>query len=326
MTRTEGFSGQTAIFHLRNWLFHDPSFHTKKKDFLSVMSPSYKKEEISMKTTASFMKMKAEKEKISMLTAYDAPSAKLAEQAGVDLILVGDSLGMVVLGYDSTIPVTEDDMLMHVKAVRRGARETFIVADYPFLSYHISTSKTFAYAQRVMQEAGANAVKVEGAGEVVEIISKLTSAGVPVMGHLGLTPQSVAVLGGYRVQGKDEQSARQLIKDAKAVEAAGAFALVVECVPEPVGALIAEAVNIPVIGIGAGVHTDGQVLVYHDVLGYGDVHVPKFVKAYANLTPLITDALSTYVKEVKNGSFPAQEHQFSMKEEELQALYGGMNS
>ncbi len=279
-----------------------------------------------MNTTAKFMKMKAKKEKITMMTAYDAPSARLVEEAGMDMILVGDSLGMVVLGYDSTIPVTVDDMIMHTKAVRRGAKDTFIVTDLPYLSYHSDLKETFSYAKKLMQEAGANAVKLEGAGEVIETIAKLTSAGVPVMGHLGLTPQSVAVLGGYRVQGKDASGAKQLIEDAKALEAAGVFAIVVECVPEQVGALLAEACQIPIIGIGAGVDTDGQVLVYHDVLGYGDVHIPKFVKSYAKLSPIISDAMKSYVKEVKERSFPAQEHQFSMDEEELKGLYGGESS
>ncbi|NEU31185.1 3-methyl-2-oxobutanoate hydroxymethyltransferase [bacterium LRH843] len=276
-----------------------------------------------MKTTASLLKMKEQNEKITMITAYDAPSARLVEKAGMDLILVGDSLGMVVLGYDSTIPVTEEDMIMHTKAVRRGAQNTFIVADYPFLSYQSDKRETFAYAKRAMQEAGANAVKLEGAGEVVETISKLTAAGVPVMGHLGLTPQSVAVLGGYRVQGKSREAVKQLIRDAKAVEEAGAFAIVVECVPEQVGELLSKNCQIPIIGIGAGVHTDGQVLVYHDILGYGDVHVPKFVKSYANLSPIISDALENYVRDVKDCAFPAAEHQFTMNEEELRGLYGG---
>lgn len=288
--------------------------------------PSFTKGEGKMKTTASFMKMKKNNEKITMMTAYDAPAAKLVEEAGIDMILVGDSLGMVVLGYDSTIPVTEDDMIMHTKAVRRGAKNTYIVTDYPFLSYQTSIEETFAYAKRVMQEAKADAVKVEGAGEVIETIRKLTAAGVPVMGHLGLTPQSVAVLGGYRVQGKTKESAEQLIEDALAVEKAGAFALVVECVPEPVGKLLAQKCSIPIIGIGAGVHTDGQVLVYHDVIGYGDVYVPKFVKQYANVSPTILHALKTYAKEVKEGTFPAPEHQFTMDEDEVIALYGGAQS
>lgn len=277
-----------------------------------------------MKTTAGLRKMKENKEKITMMTAYDAPSGKLVEQAGMDMILVGDSLGMVVLGYDSTIPVTTEDMLLHARAVRRGARDTFIVVDFPFLSYQTDRTEAFRYARRVMQETGANAVKLEGAGEVViELVEQLTAAGVPVMGHLGLTPQSVEVLGGYRVQGKSREAAEQLLADAKALEAAGAFALVVECVPEPVGALLSETCQIPIIGIGAGVQTDGQVLVYHDVLGYGDVHVPKFVKRYAELSPVIEDALKTYVHEVKEGIFPGEEHRFTMREEELAALYGG---
>lgn len=279
-----------------------------------------------MKTTSGLLRMKQKKEKITMMTAYDAPAARLVEEAGMDMILVGDSLGMVVLGYDSTIPVTVDDMIMHTKAVRRGAKDTFVVCDLPFLSYHTDLKETFHYAKRIMQEAGANAVKLEGAGEVVETIAKLTSAGVPVMGHLGLTPQSVAVLGGYRVQGRDASEAKQLIADAKALEAAGVFAIVVECVPEQVGALLAESCQVPIVGIGAGVDTDGQVLVYHDVLGYGDVHVPKFVKSYAQLSPIILEAMKSYVKEVKEREFPAPEHQFTMDEKELKGLYGGESS
>ena len=279
-----------------------------------------------MKTTANFMKMKKEQEKITMLTAYDAPAAKLVEDVGTDMILVGDSLGMVVLGYDSTVPVTLDDMLLHTKAARRGAKNTFIVADMPFLTYHSSIEETFKSAGKLMQEGGANAVKLEGAGDVINTIAKLTAAGVPVMGHLGLTPQSVGVLGGYRVQGKDADAAKALVADAKAIEKAGAFAIVVECVPEQVGAMLSEACEIPIIGIGAGVNTDGQVLVYHDVIGYGSVHVPKFVKSYAQISPMIEKALKTYVDEVKAKNFPSQEHSFSMSEDALQALYGGVSS
>ncbi|GAE25047.1 3-methyl-2-oxobutanoate hydroxymethyltransferase [Halalkalibacter wakoensis JCM 9140] len=278
-----------------------------------------------MKTTANFQKMKQNSEKITMMTAYDAPAARLVEQAGTDMILVGDSLGMVVLGYDSTIPVTVDDMLLHTKAARRGARNTFIVADMPFLSYHANLTETFSYAKRLMQEGGANAVKLEGAGSVINTISKLTEAGVPVVGHLGLTPQAVGVLGGYRVQGKDPESARKLVADAKALEEAGAFAIVVECVPEQVGKMLSEKCNIPIIGIGAGVDTDGQVLVYHDILGYGEVHVPKFAKSYANISPIIEKALKTYVHEVKEKKFPAAEHSFTMTEDALSGLYGGVS-
>ncbi|WP_066151462.1 3-methyl-2-oxobutanoate hydroxymethyltransferase [Halalkalibacter krulwichiae] len=279
-----------------------------------------------MKTTASFFKMKKEKEKITMMTAYDAPAAKHVEDAGTDMILVGDSLGMVVLGYDSTIPVTLDDMVLHTKAARRGAKDTFIVTDMPFLTYHSSIEETFKNASQLMQEAGANAVKLEGAGDVIGTISKLTAAGVPVMGHLGLTPQSVGVLGGYRVQGKDVQSALTLVDDAKALEEAGVFAIVVECVPEQVGKMLSEACNVPIIGIGAGVDTDGQVLVYHDVIGYGNVHVPKFVKSYTKISPMIEDALKMYVTEVKEKRFPAKEHSFTMSEEALRGLYGGVHS
>ena len=276
-----------------------------------------------MKTTADFKKRKKEKEPISMVTAYDAPSAKLAESAGIDAILVGDSLGMVVLGYNSTIPVTIDDMVMHTKAARRGAPNTFVVADLPHLSYHGSIDSTLANVRRLIQEAGADAVKLEGGATVTDEIRALTDAGVPVMGHLGLTPQSVAVMGGYRVQGKDQAGAKALLNDALAVEEAGAFSLVLECVPKEVAALISEQLMIPVIGIGAGPNTDGQVLVYHDLIGYGDVHVPKFVKAYANIGEHIQSALEAYHQEVKQRSFPAEEHSFTVKEEVLAGLYGG---
>ena len=279
-----------------------------------------------MKTTASFLKMKQNNEKITMMTAYDAPAARLVENAGMDMILVGDSLGMVALGYDSTVPVTMDDMILHSKAVRRGAKETFIVVDMPFLTYHSSLDKTFEHAMRLMQEAGANAIKLEGAGEVTQTIKKLTAAGVPVMGHLGLTPQSVGVMGGYKVQGKDSASANVLIEDAKALEEAGVFAIVVECVPKEVGAMLSEACKVPIIGIGAGVQTDGQVLVYHDVLGYGDAHVPKFVKSYASLSPIIEKAMKAYIDDVKQEKFPALEHSFSLSEEEISKLYGGVQS
>lgn len=276
-----------------------------------------------MKTTASFKKMKADGEKIAMLTAYDAPSAKFVEQSGADIILVGDSLGNVVLGYDSTIPVTLEDMILHTKAVRRGAKETFIVTDMPFLTYHGSLSETMTNARRLMQEAGAHAVKLEGNDEIITTIAKLTKAGVPVIGHLGLTPQTVGVVGGYKVQGKDVESANQLLEDAKKVEEAGAFALVLECVPKQISALVAKQLSIPVIGIGAGVETDGQVLVYHDLIGYGGGFVPKFVKKYIDISPLIEDALRQYVKDVKEQAFPEEIHSFTMKEEELDQLYGG---
>ncbi|KON87259.1 3-methyl-2-oxobutanoate hydroxymethyltransferase [Sporosarcina globispora] len=276
-----------------------------------------------MKQTTDFLKMKENEEKIVMLTAYDFPAAKQAEYANVDMILVGDSLGMVVLGYDSTVPVTMEDMIHHGKAVKRGASNTFIVIDMPFMSYHLSTKDTLLNSARLIQETGAHAVKLEGGDEVAEQIRALTKAGIPVVAHLGLTPQSVGVLGGYKVQGKNAEAARKLIEDARECEKAGAFAIVLECVPKQLAKQITEELTIPVIGIGAGKDTDGQVLVYHDVLGYGVERVPKFVKQYENLNSIIGDSLAAYSAEVKNGSFPDDSHSFKMKEEELLSLYGG---
>ncbi len=267
--------------------------------------------------------MKEQGEPITMLTAYDYPSAKLAEEAEVDMILVGDSLGMVVLGYDSTVPVTVEDMIHHTKAVRRGAKETFIVTDMPFMSYHVSLQETMVNARRIVQESGAHALKVEGAGEVISTIQYLTNAGIPVVAHLGLTPQSVGVLGGYKVQGKDAESAKKLIEDAKKCEEAGAIALVLECVPMQLAELISEQLTIPTIGIGAGQKVDGQVLVYHDLISYGVNRVPKFVKQYTFVQEEIVRGISQYVTEVKTGQFPEEKHSFTMKEEECLALYGG---
>ncbi|MGG0261541.1 3-methyl-2-oxobutanoate hydroxymethyltransferase [Bacillus mycoides] len=276
-----------------------------------------------MKTKTDFLKMKEQGEPITMLTAYDYPSAKLAEEAKVDMILVGDSLGMVVLGYDSTVPVTVEDMIHHTKAVRRGAKETFIVTDMPFMSYHVSLQDTMINARRIVQESGAHALKVEGAGEVISTIYYLTNAGIPVVAHLGLTPQSVGVLGGYKVQGKDAESAKKLIEDAKKCEEAGAIALVLECVPMQLAELISEQLTIPTIGIGAGQKVDGQVLVYHDLISYGVNRVPKFVKQYTSVQEEIVRGISQYVTEVKTGQFPEEKHSFTMKEEECLALYGG---
>lgn len=276
-----------------------------------------------MKQTTDFLKMKQNGEKLAMVTAYDFPSAKHAEAAGVDLILVGDSLGMVVLGYDSTIPVTVSDMIHHAKAVKRGAKDTFIVVDMPFMSYHLSTRDTLLHATKIIQETGAHAVKLEGAEDVIEQISALTNAGVPVMAHLGLTPQSVGVLGGYKVQGKNAEAAKKLIKDAKKCEAAGAFALVLECVPKQLAEEVSKQLTIPTIGIGAGIAADGQVLVYHDLITYGVDRVPKFVKQYTHVNDMIIDGIRAYVAEVKLAAFPRDEHSFTMKEEELTALYGG---
>jgi len=276
-----------------------------------------------MKSTKDFLKMKTEGKKIVMITAYDYPSAKQVEQAEADMILVGDSLGNVVLGYDSTIYVTMEDMIHHAKAVKRGACNTFIVVDMPFMSYHLSIRDTLLNGARLIQETGAHAVKVEGADEVLSHIEALVNAGIPVVSHLGLTPQSVGVLGGYSVQGKDAEAARKIVEDAKRCQEAGAFAVLLECVPKQLAEEITSLLSIPTIGIGAGVHTDAQVLVYHDILTYGVGRVPKFVKVYANVDEQMTNGLRAYVNEVRNKLFPTDQHSFTMKEEELKTLYGG---
>lgn len=276
-----------------------------------------------MKSTTDFSKMKAAGEKISMLTAYDFPTAQIAEQAGMDVLLVGDSLGMVVLGYDSTSLVTLDEMIHHGKAVRRGAKDTFVIVDMPFGTYHGSEDQTLQQALKLFQETSANAVKVEGGGEVIRKIGLLTTAGIPVCAHLGLLPQSAGVTGGYKVQGKTATAAKQLIADAKDCEAAGAFMIVVECIPFQLAQEVAQAVSIPVIGIGAGADTDGQVLVFHDMVRYGSHKLPKFVESYADVGKAIEGAMKLYNLAVKDGSFPSESHRFTMKEEELDALYGG---
>ncbi|WP_397537705.1 3-methyl-2-oxobutanoate hydroxymethyltransferase [Rummeliibacillus pycnus] len=277
-----------------------------------------------MKSTTEFLKMKERKEKIVMLTAYDYPSAMLAENAGVDMILVGDSLGMVILGYDSTVKVTLDDMIHHGKATRRGAKDTFIVVDMPFGSYHGDVTDTLKNAVQLFQQTGANALKVEGAGLLIKSIKTLISAGIPIIGHLGLQPQSAEVLGGYRVQGKTAEAAEQLIEDALALEEAGACAIVLECVPHQLAGVVSAKLKIPIIGIGAGQEADGQVLVFHDALGYGNHHVPKFVKTFAEVGKEIEQGIEAYRDEVKKGAFPAPQHQFTMPDEVLGQLYGGI--
>ncbi|MCY7750869.1 3-methyl-2-oxobutanoate hydroxymethyltransferase [Bacillus inaquosorum] len=276
-----------------------------------------------MKTKLDFLKMKESEEPIVMMTAYDYPAAKLAEQAGVDMILVGDSLGMVVLGLDSTVGVTVADMIHHTKAVKRGAPNTFIVTDMPFMSYHLSKEDTLKNAAAIVQESGADALKLEGGEGVFESIRALTLGGIPVVSHLGLTPQSVGVLGGYKVQGKDEQSAKKLIEDSIKCEEAGAMMLVLECVPAELTAKIAEMLSIPVIGIGAGVKADGQVLVYHDIIGHGVERTPKFVKQYTRIDETIETAISGYVHDVRHRDFPEQKHSFQMNQTVLDGLYGG---
>ncbi|WAA13740.1 3-methyl-2-oxobutanoate hydroxymethyltransferase [Fervidibacillus halotolerans] len=274
-----------------------------------------------MKTTKDFLQMKENGEKITMITAYDYPSAKLSEKAGVDLILVGDSLGMVQLGYESTVFVTMDDMVVHTKAVKRGAKNTFIVADMPFATYHTSDETALKNALRLYQEAGAHGVKVEGP-DVMDKIQLFTKTGIPVVAHLGLTPQQIGILGTYKVQGKEWEEAQKLIEDAKKCEENGAFALVLECVPRQLTKKIAKELSIPVIGIGAGVDADGQVLVYHDLIGYGVDRLAKFVKPYGNVQVEIISAIEQYIKDVKSTRFPEERHTYTMKDEIVDRLYG----
>ncbi|GAA0347829.1 3-methyl-2-oxobutanoate hydroxymethyltransferase [Bacillus carboniphilus] len=276
-----------------------------------------------MKSTTDFLKMKQNGEKIAMMTAYDYPTAKLSEAAGLDIILVGDSLGMVVLGYESTVPVTIEDMIHHTKAVKRGAPNTFIVTDMPFMTFHSSLNDTLKNAARLFQETGCHALKLEGAGEVIPKIKALTEAGVPVVAHLGLTPQTAGVLGGYKVQGKTKEAAQKLIEDAKLCEEAGAFALVLECIPHQLAEEVSKQLTIPTIGIGAGPNADGQVLVFHDLVQYGVDRTAKFVKTYENVNNTIQGSIESYIKDVKAGNFPELKHSYTMKEEELTALYGG---
>lgn len=249
-------------------------------------------------------------ERFPMLTAYDSLSANLLDEAGIPLILVGDTLGMVMLGYDSTVPVTMDEMLHHTRAVRRGVTNAMIVGDMPFMSYQGSTEDGMRNAGRFLKEGGANCVKLEGGGRVVDLVGRLTDSGIPVMGHLGLTPQSVNQFGGYRVQGRSDEQAHRIVQDAKDLEAAGVFAVVLECVPTDLAAEVTKSLQVPTIGIGAGPHCDGQVLVFHDFLGITTGHVAKFVKKYADLGPQIRDAASRFAEEVKSGEYPRPEHSY----------------
>jgi 3-methyl-2-oxobutanoate hydroxymethyltransferase len=261
-------------------------------------------------TTSAVLKMKREGEKISMLTAYDYSIAALVDGAGVDMILVGDSLGNVVLGYDSTLPVTMEDMLRHTGAVSRAVKRAMVIGDMPFMSYQVSVEEAVRNAGRFMKEAGAHGVKLEGGQEVAGAVRKITASGIPLVGHLGLTPQSVHQLGGFKVQGKDDAAARKLMEDARALEEAGAFAVVLECVPAKLAGEISKALTIPTIGIGAGVECDGQVLVVNDMLGLFEKFTPKFVKRYAELNTEIRAAVGQYIDDVKGGTFPGKEHSF----------------
>lgn len=261
-------------------------------------------------TTADLRTHKERGERFAMLTAYDALTAQVLDEAGIEVLLVGDSLGMVVLGYDSTVPVTVEEMLHHTRAVARGARHALIVADLPFMSYQAATDDGMRAAGRFLKEGGAHAVKIEGAGPAVDLTARLTRAGVPVMGHLGLTPQSVHQMGGFKVQGRTDEAAAGLVADARALADAGAFGIVVEGVPADVGRRITEAVAVPTIGIGAGPGTDGQVLVISDLLGLTTGRLPRFVKQYADLRGVIGDAAKAFSAEVASGDYPGPEHAY----------------
>jgi len=256
-------------------------------------------------------------EKIVMVTAYDYPSGRLADSAGIDVVLVGDSAAMTVLGHDSTVPATMDDMLVLARAAARGAERPLVVADMPFGSYQVSDEDAVRNAVRFVKEADVDAVKVEGAGPTLSRVRALVGAGVPVMGHIGLTPQSATMLGGYRAQGRTARKAQELVDDGLALEAAGCFSIVLECVPSAVAARVTGALTIPTIGIGAGPDCDGQVLVFHDLLGLYEGRSPRFVKRYADLYTVARDALERYAEEVRRGAFPEEAHTYAMPEEEL---------
>lgn len=274
-------------------------------------------------TIQDLLEMKRLGRKIKMITAYDYTMAVLVDQSPMDMILVGDSLGMVVLGYESTVPVTMEEMIHHTRAVVRGAANTFVVADLPFMSYQVSAEEAIRNAGRLMKEGGADAVKLEGGGSMADTVRAIVSAGIPVMGHLGLTPQTATMLGGLKVQARDAEAARTLLSDARALEKAGAFSLVLEAIPAPLAELVTSELSIPTIGIGAGAGCDGQVLVLHDALGLFQRFVPKFVKRYASLGESVAEALAAYCREVDGGVFPGPEHSFGMKKEELAALLKG---
>lgn len=270
-------------------------------------------------TAPDIMAAKGER-KLTMLTAYDYPTARLVDEAGIDMILVGDSLGMVVLGYDDTIPVTMDEMVHHCRAVTRGVSRALVVGDMPFMSYEAGPEQALASAGRLMKEGGVRAVKLEGGREVAPQTKALVQAGIPVVGHVGLTPQRIAQLGGFKVQGKTAEAARIILEDARALQDAGCFAIILEAVPAPMGRFITQSLAVPTIGIGGGPHCDGQVLVIHDVLGLFERFTPRFVKKYANLAQDVREAVTQYKSEVESGAFPGEEHSFSMDPEEEKKL------
>lgn len=272
-------------------------------------------------TVSTFKKAKENKEKLTMLTAYDYSTARLFDKAGINSILVGDSLGNVILGYEDTLSVTMEDMIHHSAAVARGAKNALVVCDMPFMSYQATVYDAVTNAGRLMKEGRANAVKLEGGEEVCPQIKAITECGIPVVAHLGLTPQSINAFGGYKVQGRDLEAAKKLIDDAVAVEKAGAFALVLECVPTEIATKITEKLTIPTIGIGAGNGCDGQVLVYQDMLGMFSDYTPKFVKQYANVGTIIKDAVTDYINEVNSGAFPDETRSYKASDDVLEKLY-----
>ena len=274
-------------------------------------------------TKVSVLDVKQAKEegrKLTMLTAYDYPLGLMAAESGVDIVLVGDSLGMVVMGLNGTVEVTMEDMIHHIKAVVRGCQGPLIVGDMPFMSYNTSIREAIINAGRLMKEGGCDVVKLEGGVDFAPTVASIVKAGIPVQGHIGLTPQTASALGGFKMQGKDAAAAKQIIDDARALEDAGVFSMILEAVPAPLGKLVAEAVKVPVIGIGAGPDVDGQVLVFHDVVGLFDRFVPKFVKQYTNVRKIIIQALKEYNQEVADGTFPGPEHSFKMPDEALDQL------
>ena len=271
-------------------------------------------------TINDLQKAKDEKRKIVMMTAYDYPFGLMADEAEVDIVLVGDSLGMVVMGLQGTVAVTMENMIHHTQAVMRGCKTCLVVGDMPFMSYNTSIREAIINAGRLMKEAGCDAVKLEGGVHFAATVEAIVKAGIPVQGHIGLTPQTASALGGFRMQGKDAYAAKQILDDAKALDAAGAFSIIIEAVPAPLGKLVSEAVKVPVIGIGAGPDVDGQVLVTHDMIGLFDRFVPKFVKQYTKIRPVILEALKGYKKDVLEVKFPGPEHSFKMPDEALHQL------
>ncbi|HXL05073.1 MAG: 3-methyl-2-oxobutanoate hydroxymethyltransferase [Firmicutes bacterium] len=281
---------------------------------------------MSKKTVLDFLDMKRRGEKITFLTAYDYPLASFAEKAGIDMMLVGDSLGMVVYGLPGTIPVTMDEMIIHSRAVRRGAPNTFVIGDMPFMSYQSSVEKAVENAGRFLKEAEMDAIKLEGGRRVKDQIKAIVDAGIPVMGHIGLTPQSSGQLGGFKAQGRTADAAGELLLDAIAIEEAGAFSILLEAIPPEVGGAITERLSIPTLGIGAGINCDGQLLISGDMLGLVEAFTPKFVKKYVNLSELITKAIAEYISDIKEMQFPEEKHTYRMKEGEVEKLQGFLKS